>query len=152
MGRTATSASRLVRRFKLFERDNGIERRVGIRHAEDRRESASRRGGGPGSNRLLPFLTGFAQMHMDINQPRRNHQSGDVDDSIPRFGLEYPDRRNDAVLNANVGNAVQGTRSGRPRAPHEEANERLTGIDAQKKTASRSSWVRETAPPPSVLS
>jgi hypothetical protein len=48
-------------------------------------------------------------MHMDVNQPRRNHETGDVDDSIRRFGLEYPDRRNNAAVNANVGYAVKGT-------------------------------------------
>jgi hypothetical protein len=41
-------------------------------------------------------------MHVHINQARRNHQAGDVDDPIPGFSLELPDRRNDSAVNANV--------------------------------------------------
>jgi len=46
---------------------------------------------------------------MYINQPRRNHEPGYVDDSIRGFGPECPDCRNNTIVNANVGYAVKVT-------------------------------------------
>ena len=55
-------------------------------------------------------MTRFAQMDMYINQPRSNDEPGYVNDPLRRFRLECPDCRNNAIVNANVGDPVKGTR------------------------------------------
>jgi hypothetical protein len=72
---------------QFFECNDGVERRIRIRHAKYCREPASRRRGSPGSNRLLPFLTRFAQVDVDVDQPGRHDQPCHVDDSLCRIGI-----------------------------------------------------------------
>jgi len=42
-----------------------------------------------------------------VNQARRHHEAGDVDDPIPGFSLELPDRCNNPIVNANVSDLVK---------------------------------------------
>jgi hypothetical protein len=96
--------------LQFLECDNGIECRLSIRHAENGREPAGRGGGGPGSDRLLPFLSGFPQMNMYVNQPRRDHETGGVYDSFRAIRIESSNFCDNPIMDANVGYAVKGNR------------------------------------------
>ena len=58
-----------------------VERRVRVRHAGDRGEPAARRGPGSRIDRLLLFLAGLAQVHVDV------HESGADDGALDRQHL-----------------------------------------------------------------
>src|SRR5215207_5988483 len=66
---------------QLLEGNHGVERGNRVRHAKHCREPAGGRCGSPGPNGFLPFLTWFAQVDMDINQPRRHDQPSNIDNS-----------------------------------------------------------------------
>jgi hypothetical protein len=59
-------------------------------------------------------------MNVYVDQPWRNHEPGDVDHSIHGFGIEYSNSGNNAVLDADVGYLVNGTR----RVDHAPATEK----------------------------
>src|SRR5215207_2637427 len=86
----------------------GVERGVGIRHAEYRCESPGCRGGSPRFDRLFPLLTGFTEMDMDVDQTRCNDQSIDVHRPLSRFRIELADGRNDTIVNADVSDSIDG--------------------------------------------
>lgn len=52
----------------------------GVRHADDGGESAAGGAAGAGLDGFLRAATGFAQVHVDVDQPRRDEAVGGVDD------------------------------------------------------------------------
>ena len=57
------------------DRRRRIDHRIGVGHGTDRRESTRHRGGGPGGDRLLMLSSRFPEVHMDIDQPRGDHEA-----------------------------------------------------------------------------
>ena len=88
---------------------------------------------------------------MDVDQTRRNDQSIDIHRPLSRLRIEVADGSNDPILNANVSDSIDRVTRVDNAAPR-RSKSRLTATRTQKKNASRSNWVRETALPPSVLS
>ena len=46
-------------------------------------------------------------MNMYVNQPRRDHETGDIYDSFRAFRIESSNLRDNAIIDANVGFAVK---------------------------------------------
>ena len=69
--------------FRLFQnpRDDAraVHRRRGIWHADHAGESARRRGARAGGDRFLGRLARLAQVHVQVDQARRNDQPGAID-------------------------------------------------------------------------
>ena len=66
------------------DRARAVRGRRRVRHADDRGETARRRRARAGFDRFLPAEARLAEMHVNIDQARRDDQSGRVDDS-PRL-------------------------------------------------------------------
>ena len=82
----------------------------GIGHAHHRGKPAARRRRGPGGDGLLGRLSGFAQMRVQINQPRAHHQSRCVEPAraVGRARDEAgADGADLAIHNKNVGHGIQ---------------------------------------------
>ena len=97
---TSASAPRLL--DERPEHRGRVDDRIGVRHREDRAVAARRRGRGAGRDRLLVLAAGRAQVHVRIDERRREHEAVRVDDPV-RVPLERrADRGDHAVVDADV--------------------------------------------------
>ena len=86
-----------------------IVHRSRIRHGHHGGESARRRRRRPGANRLLVRLPRLAQMHMDVDQPRRNHASRRIDPLRNRNARQRArllHRRNPSIAQQHVARPI----------------------------------------------
>ena len=80
-----------------------VLRRLGVRHRNDRGESAEGRGAAPGLDRLRFFSAGLAEMHVQVDEAGRDDAAGGIERDIAIQGRRR--LRRPAVLDRNVGAA-----------------------------------------------
>ena len=84
----------------------GVDDRVGVGHREDRAVAARRGGGRAGGNRLLVLPPGCAQVHVRVDERRREHQTLGLDDAV-RVRVEVlTERRDHAVVHTHVEHCI----------------------------------------------
>ena len=62
---------------------SGVQGRVGVGHGDHGGITTGGGGPGTGGNILLPFLTGFSQMDVQVHQAGSQHQAGQVEHPGP---------------------------------------------------------------------
>ena len=72
---TGISASACALLDERAERRRRVDDRIGVRHREDRAVAAGRGGRGAGGDRLLVLASGRAQVHVRVDEGRREHEA-----------------------------------------------------------------------------
>ena len=70
-GRTSHRPTARAVEDRLHDR-GVVDRRIGVRHADDRGAAAERRRARPGLDRLAVLATRFAEVHLDVDEPGRD--------------------------------------------------------------------------------
>ena len=84
------------------ERRRRVHDRIGVRHREDRAVAARRRGRGAGRDVLLVLTSGRAQVHVRVDEGRRQQQAFPLDHPV-RVRVELgAERRDHAVVDSDV--------------------------------------------------
>ncbi len=133
----------------------GVGGGVGVGHGHHRRVSAGRGGRRAGGDVLLPFLAGFAQMGVEIDEAGAEQQSGEVDHPVgvrgPGASLpacpplrDRGDRRHLAAGQQHVGVhlAVRSKDSGAP----EQEGPPLRGAHSRPPSRRNSTAIRTATP------
>ncbi len=88
-----------------------VERRIGVRHAHDRRATAERRGASTTFHRLGVLAARFPEVHLQVDEPRRDDASLRVEHGCPGARCEAAaDLADHAVDDAHVGPFVLRSR------------------------------------------
>ena len=96
--------------------DGGVVvHRQRIRHAANGRESAGRRGARAGLDGFGVLDTGLAQMHVHVDEARRDDEAGGVEHFRARSRQILAHACNAAIFDANVGNFVAPRKRDRSR-------------------------------------
>jgi hypothetical protein len=96
--------------LEFFENRHGIERGLGVGHAEDRGESASRCSLRARPDRFLPLLPGLPQVDVDIDPTRGYHQSIYIQGRLAGLGLEFADSSDKSIVQPDIGTAIKSKR------------------------------------------
>jgi hypothetical protein len=87
-----------------------IVHRIGVGHAGNGREAARHGGGCAGRHRFFVFLSGLAQVHVDVDQPGRHDPPGFQIQHLRAVRRQIPsDPRDPAILDAHVESTVAST-------------------------------------------
>ena len=113
------------------EHGGRVDDRLGVRHREDRAVAAGRGRRGAGGDRLLVLAAGRAQVDVRVDERRREHEPGAVDDAVP-FASSRRRARDHAVVDADVERPRRRPRSGRGRARRGRRGLSVVAVPAER--------------------
>jgi hypothetical protein len=98
-----------------------VDDRVGVRHREDRAVAAGRGRGGAGGDRLLVLPARDAQVHVRVDEGRREHEPGAVDHTVAVRVEPFAERGDRPLVDPDVEHRVDPfDRVEHAGAPHHE--------------------------------
>src|SRR5581483_8953217 len=113
-----------------------IDRRIGVRHRDDRGEPAERGGARPGLDGLGLLVAGLAQVRVEVDEPWGDHAPGCVDHTVG--GEVGPDRGDSAVVADHDVAAALAGRVDQPAASQHDRHCRSTPLPSNRyRTAMR---------------
>ena len=106
-------------RAQAAEHVGVVDDRLGVRHREDRAVAAGRRGRGAALDRLLVLAARRAQVHVRVDERRRERQPGRLDHAVLVRVEAGADLRDHAVVDPHVERRVDPFLAGRARVRRE---------------------------------